>query len=99
MLSTSISETTVQYRSAHTSVMTRIGPNPIWRPSLSSARNFWTIGRTCPGLQYMMSRTRNMKDLRCGYYETVVVTVTREGSPAAAHGHTVRAWSGYFVDK
>src|SRR5580765_1962002 len=40
--------------------MTRMGPNPICGPSFARARNFWTIGRAWPGLQYMMSRTRNI---------------------------------------
>src|SRR4051812_32376866 len=40
--------------------MIRIGPSPICWPALFRARNFWTIGRTLPGLQNMMSRTRNI---------------------------------------
>src|SRR6188472_1042529 len=37
-----------------------MAPSPIPCESLLKARNFCTIGRACPGLQYMMSRTRYM---------------------------------------
>src|SRR3954447_24292426 len=60
MLCTSISETTVQYRSAATSVMMRILGSPRFSLSLDMALNFSTSARTFPGLQYMMSRMSNM---------------------------------------
>src|SRR4026209_340309 len=40
--------------------MTRMAPNPICLLTFDSATNFSTIGRAFAGLQYMMSRTRNM---------------------------------------
>src|SRR5262249_2986706 len=40
--------------------MTRMWPKPSCFVSFASARNFCTIGRAWPGLQYMMSRTRNI---------------------------------------
>src|SRR6476646_10659941 len=58
--STSISATTVQYCSALTSVMRRIFGMPSLTLSSETALNLSTIGRTIPGLQYMMSLTRNM---------------------------------------
>src|SRR5678816_3284003 len=58
-LGTSISATTVQYRSALKSVRTRI-PIPFFALSFFIARNFSTMGRTLPGLQYMMSRMSSM---------------------------------------
>src|SRR5215468_6591916 len=54
---TSISDTSVQYRSAHMSVMMRIFGMPARSLSFDMAKNFSTMGRTLPGLQYMMSRT------------------------------------------
>src|SRR5213592_2094613 len=56
MLGTSNSDTIVQYCSAQKSVMTRILPSPAFSLSLDMARNLSTIGRTLPGLQYMISR-------------------------------------------
>src|SRR6185369_16885269 len=53
----SISETTVQYCSAETSVMMRMAGIPVFSPIFDSALNLSTIARTLPGLQYMMSRT------------------------------------------
>src|SRR4029077_15913364 len=53
----SISDTTVQYCSAETSVMMRILGMPDFSPIFESALNLSTIARTLPGLQYMMSRT------------------------------------------
>ena len=50
----------VQNRSALTSVMTRILPMPLFSPSFFIARNFSTMGRTLPGLQYKMSRMSSM---------------------------------------
>ena len=43
-----------------TSVMTRIFGMPVFWPSFDMATNFSTIGRTLPGLQYMMSRMSSM---------------------------------------
>src|ERR1051325_6580783 len=60
MLATSNSDTTVQYRSAQKSVITRIAPMPDFSMSFDIARNFSTIGRTLPGLQYMTSRMSSM---------------------------------------
>ncbi|PYP30662.1 MAG: hypothetical protein DMD49_09885 [Gemmatimonadetes bacterium] len=60
MLATSISATSVQYRSAQKSVITRIFGMPTLALSLDMARNFSTIGRTLPGLQYMISRMSSM---------------------------------------
>ena len=57
-LGTSISDTTVQYCSAQRSVMIRIRGMPTFSPSFDIATNLSTIGRTLPGLQYMMSRMR-----------------------------------------
>src|SRR6266566_4245073 len=65
MFATSISATSVQYRSAQTSVMTRIFGMPTLALSLAIARNFSTKGRTFPGLQYMISRMRSMRVLPC----------------------------------
>src|SRR6185369_14795537 len=61
---TSSSATIVQYRSAEKSVMMRIAGIPIFLLNLFIAWNFSTIGRTLPGLQYMISRTRYMAVLR-----------------------------------
>src|SRR5262245_14593431 len=55
---TSISATTVQYCSAQKSVMIFIFGMPTRSLNVDIAKNFSTIGRTLPGLQYMMSRTR-----------------------------------------
>src|SRR5262249_13582838 len=75
-LGTSISETTVQYRSALTSVMTRIFPIPRFSPIFAIARNFSTIGRTLPALQYMTSRMRSMfVFLAAGVVHVDLVTV------------------------
>src|SRR3989442_5949168 len=41
--------------------MTRIFGMPTFALSLAMARNFSTIGRTFPGLQYMISRMSNMR--------------------------------------
>src|SRR6266705_1144586 len=60
MLGTSNSVTIVQYRSAQRSVMMRILPCPSFSLSFAMARDFSTIGRTLPGLQYMISRISNM---------------------------------------
>src|SRR2546426_11473419 len=60
MLATSISATSVQYRSAQKSVITRIFGMPTFALSLAIAKNFSTIGRTLPGLQYMISRMSSM---------------------------------------
>src|ERR1700722_14514478 len=60
MLGTSISATTVQYRSAQKSVMTFIGGMPDLVPSFDIARNLSTSGRTLPGLQYITSRMSSM---------------------------------------
>src|SRR6266566_4701251 len=57
--------TSVQYRSAQTSVMTRIFGMPTLALSFAIARNFSTKGRTFPGLQYMISRMRSMRVLPC----------------------------------
>jgi len=59
-LSASISMTTVQKRSAQESVITRIEKSPWLFATFASVWNFWTIGFTCPGLQYMTSRIRYM---------------------------------------
>src|SRR2546425_4971306 len=64
--STSISATSIQYRSAQKSVMTRIFGMPLLAPIRFIAKNFSTIGRTLPGLQNMISRTRNMEVSRVG---------------------------------
>src|ERR1041384_3658814 len=66
MLATSNSDTTVQYRSAQKSVITRIAPMPDFSMSFDIARNFSTIGRTLPGLQYMTSRMSSMAAPLCG---------------------------------
>jgi hypothetical protein len=42
------------------SVMTRMRGIPDFSPSFDIATNFSTIGRTFPGLQYIMSRISNM---------------------------------------
>src|SRR5207245_7010246 len=65
MFPTSISATSVQYRSAQTSVMIRILGMPTLALSFAIARNFSTKGRTFPGLQYMISRMRSMRVLPC----------------------------------
>jgi hypothetical protein len=44
--------------------MTRIGGMPIFLLSFDIAKNFSTIGRTLPGLQYMTSRTRYIRASR-----------------------------------
>src|SRR5256886_11606279 len=41
--------------------MTRIFGMPAFWPSLDMARDFSTIGRTLPGLQYMISRMRSIE--------------------------------------
>src|SRR5688572_33316292 len=60
MLATSNSDTIVQYRSAQKSVMTRIFPRPAASLIFAIERNFSTMGRTLPGLQYMISRIGGM---------------------------------------
>src|SRR2546426_4035635 len=66
MLGTSNSDTIVQYCSAQKSVMTRILPSPAFSLSLDIARNLSTIGRTLPGLQYMISRMSSISSPRVG---------------------------------
>src|SRR5437870_11710393 len=66
MLGTSNSDTIVQYCSAQKSVMTRILPSPAFSLSLDIARNLSTIGRTLPGLQYMISRMSSILSPRVG---------------------------------
>src|SRR5438105_5561083 len=61
---TSISETIVQYCSAQKSVITRIRGMPTFSLSFDILTNFSTIGRTLPGLQYMISRMRYMDSSR-----------------------------------
>src|SRR5918993_4069251 len=63
---TSVSATSVQYCSAQKSVMMRMRGMPTFSPSFDIATNFSTIARTLPGLQYMMSRIRNMGPSRWG---------------------------------
>jgi hypothetical protein len=57
---TSISDTTVQYRSAQKSVMIRMRGIPERSASAFIALYFSTNGRTLPGLQYMRSRMMYM---------------------------------------
>src|SRR5207237_10487299 len=64
MLCTSNSDTIVQYCSAQKSVMTRIFPSPAFSLSLDIARNLSTIGRTLPGLQYIISRMSSISSPR-----------------------------------
>src|SRR2546425_7301301 len=101
--STSISATSIQYRSAQKSVMTRIFGMPLLAPIRFIAKNFSTIGRTLPGLQNMISRTRNMEVSRVGSVrrqQTVpasrtlnndgsAITQNLGGRPLAAHLRTL----------
>src|SRR5438094_3143190 len=66
MLGTSNSDTIVQYCSAQKSVMTRILPSPAFSLSLDMARNLSSIGRTLPGLQYIISRIITISSPRVG---------------------------------
>src|SRR6266571_9389983 len=80
MFATSISATSVQYRSAQTSVMTRIFGMPTLALSFAIARNFSTKGRTFPGLQYMISRMRSMRVLPCvGWVQAAAGRLTHRG--------------------
>src|SRR5205823_9698110 len=65
MFATSISATSIQYRSEQTSVMTRIFGMPTLALSLAIARNLSNKGRTIPCLQYMISRMRSMRVHPC----------------------------------
>src|SRR5882762_5026124 len=75
ILGTSNSDTIVQYRSAQKSVMTRILPCPAFSLSFAIARNFSTMGRTLPGLQYMTSRISSMMSPVVGRPRTVDLSV------------------------
>src|SRR6266550_897461 len=75
-LATSHSETIVQYRSPEKSVITRLLPIPSFSLSADILRNFSTIGRTFPGLQWKTSRISSISVSRSIEFENALKTLS-----------------------
>src|SRR5256885_13068575 len=85
---TSISDTIGQYCSEQKSVMTRIFGIPTFSLSFDIATNFSTIARTLPGLQYMISRIRNMFGRSSfGEFRIVALASLRPSATPSKLGH------------